>query len=303
MKFIKRNQIDSDRYHREVQRNVSIDRYDPDLPAAVGIEIEIEGFGCHGRAISLSSMRTSTSQVPWAHTEDGSLRGEAIEVRSRRPMDMRVLPVYMSMFQRQFGDFDQSQLSDRTSVHVHYNVTNMTTAEFHRIMTVAYLFEGLMVRRSAGPAREGNHFCLRSIDAEPHVRAIIEYLRNPTAETAWNVFRSENRYLNINTNSFHRFGTIEFRSHRGCTDANEIFRWCLALDEMMTVARDEFSSPAEIMQLYSAYGLEEFLLEYFPKLHAYLGSVLSHEQQQDFHMVSQRIAYAVSEDKQGLGKN
>lgn len=282
MKFLKKNTIEPWRYTKRVELYVGISNYQGFEDTRFGLEIEVEGMGCVSRAQNL------TTSPYWGIDSDGSLRGECVELISCAVLKDD-LPHALTSLQKEFGDFPDENMSERTSVHVHYNVTKWTVAEMHKALTCAYLFEALMVRRSGGAHREGNHFCLRSFEAPTVIEMLVDFLRDPNQGAVW---FDVGRYLNINPQAFSKFGTIEFRSHRGCTDANEIYRWCLVIDEVMTTAL-KFESPAEIMRKYSEYGLEEFVFEFFPMLFHYLNGDLSHPDNYECHKNAQRVAYAV----------
>lgn len=301
MNFLKRNTISSKTYNRPLSAFVGINNFTNSGDELYGIEIEIEGRDCQFMASSLVGHHNGV--LDWTYTDDGSLRGEAVEIISRQPRSFDQVVRSLSSFGEVFGDFDQSQLSDRTSVHVHYNITNYTVLDLHKALTVLYLLEALVTHRSAGAAREGNHFCLRSVDAQSSVDNIVEFLRDPNRNN--NSFHDSGRYLNINLNSYSRFGTIEFRAHRGCTEVNELLRWILCIREMMEAAK-KFENPRQIMSYYSEYGLDEFMEEFFPMTYAYIDNNVNHPDHYESFKVAQRVAYCVQEGTEGkepMGKS
>ncbi len=53
-------------------------------------------------------------------------------------------------------------------------------------------------------------------------------------------FRLSNRYFKLNTESYFRHGTIEFRHHHGTLDANEAVSWIKTCGLFIAFARQEF---------------------------------------------------------------
>ena len=118
----------------------------------IGIEIECEGTNLPHNAFP--------TPAPWAPHQDGSLRGEACEFVLAEPRqhstirnDLGILSRYLAKATLKF--------SNRTSVHVHINVQQLTLVQLYNLICLYAIFEDALVKFSGDADRDGNLFCLK----------------------------------------------------------------------------------------------------------------------------------------------
>ena len=107
-----------------------------------GFEVEIEGAGCQRRAERLGDR--------WRLVRDGSLRGESVETIFRRPLSGDESEEAFKDFEKNFSKFGDSTLSERTSVHCHYDVSGKTMADLQKMLVAFFMFENALTRVAGG---------------------------------------------------------------------------------------------------------------------------------------------------------
>ena len=256
-----------------------------------GVDVEIEGRHCH-------LLAGETPASIWRAVRDDSLRGESIELVSPIPSTITEVEKACNFLSEKFRKFDTSFMSDRTSVHVHYNVSAFTVRDLHKSLVGWYLLENALTRKAGGQAREGNKFCLRTCDSETPLQAIIKGFQSLSFYPAIKS-RKCGRYSNLNLMSLLKFGTLEVRCHKGSVDGAEILMWVQVLREVFGNSRDNFGEASEIMIEYSALGAERFLKEHYPRVYEYLADVEDWQYLiEDCLDYAQSLAYCIQEDEQ-----
>jgi len=215
----------------------------------IGIEIEVEGR-------NLPKIDNSY----WVTVKDGSLRGESYEYVSNGPQYLNKVPLILKSLKNRLKD-SELNLSYRTSVHIHMNMTQETLQTIQSTVYLYLLFEDALLNY-AGESRKGNRFCLGFKDAEGLVGSVLQYL---TPNTIMHVNGEEVRYASINIASLPKYGTLEFRALRGTVDEKVLLPWINILFKLREIAR--YVSPEDIYNLSMKKGTEGFardtLQEYF----------------------------------------
>lgn len=174
----------------------------------VGVEIELER--AHGIAL-----RTKT----WTKHNDGSLRNQGMEFVFANPLNgsgiitaLDDIEVGCKLSHKDHGI--EVSISDRTSVHVHVNVLDLTRPELSKMILLYSIFE-LPFFKAFGPSRLQKHFCIPYND-------LVELIGVPRwLHQGFDVFSNNvntpnvGRYCAFNLKSVFKFGTIEFRHHAG----------------------------------------------------------------------------------------
>ena len=216
--------------------------------ADIGIEIEVEGHNLPQKR-NLDGM--------WRVDTDGSLRGESYEYVTP-PIKFDNLGKYLKKLQSAY-DACHSEVyeSIRTGVHVHLNVQQLTMRQFYNVVTLYFILEDLLVNW-CGPSRVGNHFCLRSRDAEFVVFKLVASLKNFGALDTDVI-----RYSSLNLYSLFKYGTIEFRAMRGTANLDAIQLWTEVLYSLRNAAL-KYRDPVDIIMSMSGDGEEALLRNALP---------------------------------------
>lgn len=217
----------------------------------VGIEIEAEGVPADG-----IDWKTCKG---WAVHNDGSLRN-GVEFVSSAPRPVAGIKDDVERLNAMFGKVGYVPVySFRTSLHVHVNVQDFTHLELMNLFALYTLFEQPLLELG-GEERVGNVHCMPVFLASYPLEQIRAGLNKTTGRLDANLqllMRNDLRYASFNWASIAKFGTVEFRSHRGTSNPDTIDRWVRLLMDMKNMAR-HFNSPVDIVQNFSSMGPNEF---------------------------------------------
>lgn len=218
----------------------------------VGIEIEVEG----NRFPYPPGMQGAHTPVRmpgltyWSYVHDGSLRGEAnAEYVLTKPIVFKDVPAAVSeIFGAMANHGSVIDDSHRTSVHVHLNCQEFYLNRLCSFMALWYCLEEILTQW-CGEHRVGNLFCLRAKDAP----AIIAQLRQFIKKDGGVQLSEHLHYAGLNAHALAKFGSLEVRTLRGCTDPQTILDWVSILERLYTLS-GEFNDPRDICGLFSAEG-------------------------------------------------
>lgn len=169
---------------------------------AFGIEIEC----C---TVDSARMRRDTKTC-WACKEDGSLPREGREFVSP-PLRGDAGLKSMRYAVRSISKHDGSADDECCGTHIHVDMSDLTPEEFMRACGFIAEFEGIFFDCCASH-RDGNCYCLP--------------LHQPIADIRRNGLAGEfSRYRWMNTHSFSKHGTVEFRCFEGSLDAGKLEAW------------------------------------------------------------------------------
>lgn len=218
----------------------------------VGVEIEVEGNkfpkpeGYEGTHTAVQLQGTNY----WSYVHDGSLRGQDnAEYILRKPVAFSVFPdTVAELFGKLASYGSVIEESNRTSVHVHLNCQRFHLNRLTSLMALYFTFEEVLTAW-CGEHRVGNLFCLRAKDAP----AIISQIRRFIKTDGTTELRDHLHYAGLNANALHKFGSLEFRSLRGCTNPQVILDWVSILQRLYELSA-EFEDPRDICGMFSQSG-------------------------------------------------
>lgn len=212
-----------------------------------GLEIEWEGTGL---------VWPNEVSTYWTNKEDGSLRNGR-EFVTRGIQFIEHLPIIIKELQH-LTKAATPIYSNRTSVHVHFNVTQLSTKNVMSILTLHYLVEKMLIH-SQGVDRRGNLFCLGVAEAEGQFSALLENLRR---NGSTDLFGTDGfKYSAMNLSAINNYGSIEWRFLRGIIDLREIALWTEGLVNAAKTASTY--TPQDIVNFFRFHDSEEFLLKFF----------------------------------------
>lgn len=213
----------------------------------VGLEIECEG--------NKFSKDPPYVVKPWKYVKDGSLRGhDNAEYIFKEPLKFEeVEPAVRDlwdMFKRDGTILDES---NRTSVHVHMNAQNFYINRLCSFLALYICVEDILTEW-CGDHRVGNLFCLRTSDAP----AILTTLKSFFRDGGHSSIPDHYHYAGLNASALFKFGSIEIRSLRGCTDPETIIQWVKILERIYKLSAD-FEDPRDVCTGFSGEGAFGFL--------------------------------------------
>lgn len=194
----------------------------------LAMELEVEGEG-------LPSMRSKH----WSSHADGSLKVNGVEYVHKGPQELDQVRESLEYFEKRIVDSGATVYdSERTSVHVHLNVSQKTIKDVVSIATAYYMLEPVLMKH-CGRSRDGNLFCL-PLDKAP---GVMKYLQSFVDGN--NLNGDTYRYASLNLGAIKKFGSLEVRTMRGYYDTDFLDGWGRMLDGIWQKAAD-FKSPADV---------------------------------------------------------
>lgn len=176
------------------------------LNTGIGVEIELEN----------SKPISEALKTYWEPKADSSLRGAGIELVTH--LGARVYNALAAL--SAFGleqDKQKWEISDRTGLHIHLNVRNLTMSEINSLMILYSIVEDSLFE-FVGSWRKHNIFCTPLLgsctDKSTDLQAFIRYSR---------------KYCALNTKCITEFGTVEFRHMQTTLDIEKIMCWIFIL--------------------------------------------------------------------------
>lgn len=230
----------------------------------VGIEVEIET----SNDLYMSQRKVREGYTYWDSVTDGSLRNSRMdeqggrELLFRQPTDIKNVPSALTELDDILSKGrSKIRKSNRTSVHVHYNVQDFTLSKLMVFFCLYYTVEPILCRFNSFE-RENNLFALQATKSDDIIQNLEYLLRNRAARTA-----TKYSALNFMPLLHGRFGTVEFRAGQGIeSSAQEILPWVDLIAELMN-ACDAFKSPVEIITALSTEGILRFIQRIMPKVY------------------------------------
>lgn len=221
----------------------------PDL--IIGFELETEN--CRDSDYYLETCDVNNITI----TNDGSLRGTAYEFITRPMTSTNALAALQTFF----GDtgFDERNYTDRCSVHVHVNCTDMA---LEQLSTLALLYTTVeeILFDFVGQERADNIYCIPWNHCRAHLDLIFNFLNN-TNDT----LRRWNKYTALNLLPLSKLGTVEFRLMHGTADMGKLTTWVNIIGSLFKYAKENSlaSLTGEIKNLNSSSEYEVFFYRLF----------------------------------------
>ena len=152
--------------------------------------------------------------------EDHSLRNNGKEFKSS-PQTFEST-VEQFKFLHQCLKLGPKPFTDRTSIHVHVNVTNLTLSQARQFVLCYALFEPLFFNY-VGEIRKNSIFCVPLSYTYVPETYRLEF---PKMVTNWH------KYTALNILCVQQFGTIEFRHMYGTADVDKFKFWLQSIKDL-----------------------------------------------------------------------
>lgn len=185
----------------------------------IGLELETEN--CRVGADTYTKL---LKPVNFQVTNDGSLRGVAYEFVSlpmRSDCAVGALAKYFEL-----TAFNEGNYTDRCSVHVHVNCTDLT-AEHLSTLALLYATVEEILFEFVGGHRAENIYCIPWNQCRQHLDLVNKFLAN-----GGDVLRKWNKYTALNLIPLASYGTVEFRQMHGTSDMKKLTTWINIIGSM-----------------------------------------------------------------------
>lgn len=188
----------------------------------VGIEVETEQFSM-GKYNE--SVLHGHAGYFWILTTDNSLRNNGIELQMR-PASANNLAMALGMLKR-INEYMKPQYNDRTGIHVHLNVRDMSVEQLVSLFALYVLYEPLLFNFSGG--RQNSVYCVPLRSGQHGLPCLF---RGTFGDEQASLFANEavphgNKYMALNYVPVAKagFGTVEFRHMVGTDNVGWIKTW------------------------------------------------------------------------------
>jgi len=216
-----------------------------------GVELELEG-----RNVALADVATRG----WNRHQDGSLRGESVEYTTAGGKDHEETK---KLVVELFDKFDKHKVkikdSIRTSTHVHLNFSDRPVKQALNFFCLFTVLEEVLQYYS-GEDRKGNFFCISSREAEGIVGVLLDGVRKCSL---MNFAGDRYKYSACNLSTLFKFGTLEIRTMKGATSADQINKWLDVINDLYEYSCKKMKSPVELVTDLSMLGAERFMRKIF----------------------------------------
>ena len=207
----------------------------------VGIELEIE----------FESMKKHFQGESWSHpfkvVTDGSLRMNGYEVVTK-PFSMSKTPEVCESIIEKLWEYGQPVASPRCGLHVHVNVQEYTTEQFHNLVCNFLAIEEYLIPES----RKGLLFCVsgrhqgdplgefkNAADSIVNGLNVREPLHVCTAlSSSVSVLENTLKYSATNIACTPKLGSVEFRFMEATLNPEEISAWAIGLVKICETLKD-----------------------------------------------------------------
>lgn len=222
-----------------------------------GVEVECEGRNVRWEGDDAGVLND------WSPEHDGSLRengGMPQEWIFKGPVNYEESQRRIhSLFNYLSGQNAEIRCSNRTSVHVHFNMADKNAYQVINLFILFTILEDIL-DDYCGEERNGNLFCLSSRRAEQQV----DWVERACFENG-NFFGIDNnlRYCSLNLASLNKFGSVEFRAMSGVDNRDSLLDWLSIVNELCTYACYSMHNPVDLIQDISMNTSSDFLSKIF----------------------------------------
>lgn len=157
---------------------------------------------------------------------DGSLRNNGIEYTTAVPTSREEVVLDFQALHKAL-DLGNEPFSERTSTHVHVNVSNLTEKDARQMVLLYALFEEFFFAM-VQPERRDNIHCVPLTET---------YLPSRYAYGMQAMMAHWHKYTALNLKRMQDLGTMEFRHMHGTNNAEELNQWLHVLENLWKLAQ------------------------------------------------------------------
>ena len=189
----------------------------------IGIEVEVERINTTNN-VSAVDLLTNL----WKSVEDGSLRNSGREFVSI-PLKGKSVPFAIQILSKFLNNTNACighEFSERTSVHIHMNVQDMTVGELMSLIYTYLIVEPLLYN-FVGNDRVNSIFCIPITQSclTRELKKAIKFLEDGDVANCLHELSGWMKYTGFNLSPINKFGTVEFRHMYGTIDEPTLVNW------------------------------------------------------------------------------
>lgn len=218
-----------------------------DPKCLIGLEIEVE---------NVKDTKKAVAPHFWIQKEDHSLRNNGAEFITP-PLRAKYLYTALHYLYEDILP-NETDFSERTSVHVHVNVRNLTSEELNTFILLYMIFERVFFS-FADKKRYQNIFCVPVLETKL-LNNFFQNINFTLPAIPWQ------KYTGLNLLPILDKGTVEFRHFPGTNDYNKIYLWVNILIALRISSRAIFNTKnllEEVLKLNTTSEYDIFIKKVF----------------------------------------
>ena len=252
----------------------------------IGVEVELEGmheasgFASNGIPrrtdvdIEEFTYDSDTNGVQfgtgyWNIKSDGSLREGGVEFVTKKlfgkdlSMALDELDNYLTA-----NTIPNSNPSDRCSIHIHLDVTDLDKNEYARLLIDYAVFENVLFHY-CGVDRKENLYCLPFAKSDDFKRTLSNILTSVSKDIDFRKYvNGFPKYSALNLRATATYGSLEFRLHGGTYDMMRVKQW---INIIMCLKKNCRRNTAHnLHREISRFGVSNYLEKVFKNYHRML---------------------------------
>jgi Putative amidoligase enzyme len=145
------------------------------------------------------------------------------------------------------------------SVHIHHDARDLDLAAWKHIMVTYLTHEAQIDSYHAESRRANNAYYARSLDgnyghySHNTVAGMVARINDcRRSDTLRSISFYGTRYMKVNTQSYVKHGTLEFRQHGGSLNGDKVTAWIQLTQLMMVAAKAHRAPAADLMTAVNA---------------------------------------------------
>jgi len=251
----------------------------------IGVEIELENMHTASRFADAGVPRNNTDDNfsidgetrgvlfgtgYWNVKSDGSLRDGGVEFVTKKLFgkDLTMALDELNEYLINEVDTEYSTPSDRCSVHIHLDVTDLDKNEYARLLIDYAIFENVLFHY-CGEHRKHNLYCLPFAKSDEFKRTLSHILTSVTKNLDFKKYvNGFPKYSALNLNATSKYGSLEFRLHGGTYDMMRVKQW---INIIMCLKKNCRNNTADnLHREISRVGMSNYLEKVFKNYHRLL---------------------------------
>ncbi len=224
----------------------------------VGVEVELEGL------MSIALLRGMVDPR-WGVVEDGSLRNMGAEFVFKEPMFGKDVSETLRSLESMFAMSGVTpRTGERTSVHVHLDVRDLSYTQLLNLILVYLLCEPYFFA-VGGEERRNSPYSFPLAETDDYLNRIGMAMSDPSSHTFSNNITDSAKYSAFNIAPVATQGSVEFRHHKGTYNAEALVRWVnmvLCVKRYVNAQPDLPMTPEDIDDILNS-GFDSFIDEVF----------------------------------------
>jgi hypothetical protein len=204
-------------YHKYKESSLLIDNN-----IGIGVEIELENIVYFSHTPGYPGIFNL-----WQAVEDGSLRSGTEFIFDGPLKGINItdaLDVMGDFLGAYLRDGKPPKVTDRCSVHIHLDVSDMDKDQLNNLVAIYYLVERVLFQY-VDPIRSKNNYC-RPLTDSTFKYVFKKLLKNDNDyDLIYLVKQLCEKYSALNVLPISTFGSAEFRHHQGTTNMKDVLNW------------------------------------------------------------------------------